>query len=137
MHMYRVTTGEMTIDERIPAGYTTPKLYTVTGTVIITAAREQAIPVAIRLGKTLSRESEMGVVKSRIPASARKESWKEMEKKYSGNIISVREKENTSTRIRLTFAPTSLPVETRANIITARSNGKVAAGCVLFLCSDY
>ena len=48
--------------------------------------------------------------------------WKEMEKKYSGNIISVREKVNTSTRIRLTFAPTSLPIETRANIITARSS---------------
>ena len=120
--MYKVTTGEMTIDAIIPAGYTTPKLYNVTGAVMITAAREQAMPAAKNSGIIFSKTPTMGTVKSRIPASARKESWKEMEKKYSGNIISVREKVNTSTRIRLTFAPTSLPVETRANIITARSS---------------
>ena len=81
MHMYRVTTGEMTIEERIPAGYSTPKLQKVTGAVMMTAAREQAMPVARNAGTALSRESEIGMVKSSIPANAKNESWKEMEKK--------------------------------------------------------
>ena len=128
MHMYRVTTGEMTMEERIPAGYTTPKLYTVTGAVIITAAREQAIPVAMRLGKTLSRESAIGVVNSSMPANARNDSWNDMEKKYPGNIISESEKTKTRTRIKLTFAPISLPSETRKNMMTARkSDGEMPA----------
>ena len=87
---------------------------------MMTAAREQAIPVARKDGMTLSRESEIGVVKSKIPAKAKNESWKEIEKKYSGNIMRDSEKVNTKTRRRFTLAPISLPRETRANIMTAR-----------------
>ena len=71
----------MTMDDMIPAGYNTPKLHEVIGAVMMTAAREQAMPVARNPGMTLSRESEMGVVNIRSPAKARNESWKEREKK--------------------------------------------------------
>ena len=69
---------------------------------MMTADTEQAIPAAKNPGITLSRESAIGTVKRRIPARARNESWKERDKKYPGNSISVREKAKTSTRIRST-----------------------------------
>ena len=95
---------------------------------MITAAKEQAIPVARRSGMNFSRELVIGTVNSRIPANARNESWKEMEKKYPGNIIRENEKVNTRILMRLALFPISLPRETKANIITARrSDGEMPA----------